>query len=94
MSKTRTSRRSGSGRTSRGAAPKSTDFLTLHKAVGALSRLAALFELRGKERDATSLANALGFSPSLLSNHLKVLLQAGLVERRKSGSNRFYRLIK
>jgi DNA-binding transcriptional ArsR family regulator len=73
---------------------KSSDFMTLHKAVGAVSRMAALLQLRGKERDASSLADALGFSPSLLSNHLKVLLQAGLVERRKAGSNRYYRLSK
>lgn len=73
---------------------KSSNFMTLHKAVGAVSRMAALVQLRGKERDASSLADALGFSPSLLSNHLKVLLQAGLVERRKEGSNRYYRLSK
>lgn len=36
------------------------------------------------------LASAVGISESLASQHLKILLQAGLVERKKSGKNVYY----
>jgi DNA-binding transcriptional ArsR family regulator len=85
--------RKKAGRSRKGGA-NSTDFRKIQRAVGAISRLAALYEIGNDERDATSIADALKFSPSLLSNHLKVLLDAGLVQRRKAGSNRFYSLAK
>lgn len=38
------------------------------------------------------LANAVGISESLASQHLKILLQAQLVERKKQGKNVYYAL--
>jgi len=36
------------------------------------------------------LASAVGISESLASQHLRILLQAGLVERKKGGKNVYY----
>lgn len=38
------------------------------------------------------IASAVGISESLASQHLKVLLQAGLVERKKTGKNVYYQV--
>ncbi len=40
------------------------------------------------------LASAVGISESLASQHLKILLQAGLIERNKIGKNVYYRVNK
>jgi DNA-binding transcriptional ArsR family regulator len=38
------------------------------------------------------IASAIGISESLASQHLKILLQAGLVERKKIGKNVYYQV--
>jgi len=55
-------------------------------------RRAVLEELAAGERPATQLASPHGLSASLLSQHLKVLKDSGLVSERREGRNRIYRL--
>ena len=49
-------------------------------------RLLIVRHLRRGARTAGFLAEALSISPSLASHHLSVLMEAGLVSRRQSGS--------
>ena len=56
------------------------------------TRRAVLHALRGKDRPATDLARSAGMSPSAMSQHLTVLTKAGLVEQRRSGRQRIYKL--
>lgn len=46
--------------------------------------------LREDNINVSQLAKVLGISESLASQHLKVLLQAGLVDKRKDGKNVYY----
>lgn len=46
--------------------------------------------LKKKDVSVGQLASALGISESLASQHLKVLLQAGLVSKKKVGKNVYY----
>jgi ArsR family transcriptional regulator len=55
-------------------------------------RLAILDELSEGERSTGDLVHALGLHQPLVSQHLAVLRQAGVVERRREGNRRFYRL--
>ncbi len=48
--------------------------------------------LRGEERPVGALVEATGLSYSLVSQHLQVLLDAGIVIRRPEGRQRIYRL--
>ena len=47
---------------------------------------------RGGERTVGALAEAPGQSVAMISRHLAVLRAAGLVEERRAGRHRFYRL--
>lgn len=47
--------------------------------------------LRGQERSVQELVPHLGISIGAVSQHLKILLEAGLVSRRKQGRHRYYR---
>lgn len=51
-----------------------------------------LVRLRSGERSATELAAPFPVTRSAVSQHLGVLLDAGLVERRREGRRRVYRL--
>jgi DNA-binding transcriptional ArsR family regulator len=61
-------------------------------AVAEGNRRALLDALRDGERPVGSLVDATGLSYSLVSQHLHVLLDAGVVERRPDGRRRLYRL--
>ena len=56
------------------------------------NRRALLEVLRGGEQPVGSLVEATGLSYSLVSQHLQVLLDAGVVARRPDGRRRIYRL--
>jgi DNA-binding transcriptional ArsR family regulator len=56
------------------------------------NRRALLDVLRGGERPVGGLVAATGLSYSLVSQHLHVLLDAGVVARRPEGRRRMYRL--
>lgn len=55
-------------------------------------RRAVLEELVSGEKPATQLVSPHGLSPSLLSQHLKVLKDSGLVSERREGRQRIYRI--
>ncbi len=56
------------------------------------NRRALLDVLRGGEQPVGELVDATGMSYSLVSQHLQVLLDAGVVDRRPAGRHRIYRL--
>lgn len=56
------------------------------------SRLAIFEHLRERPRSVGELASALPISQPAVSQHLRVLRDAGLVERRKHGTRRIYAL--
>jgi len=53
-----------------------------------------IFRALLKEQNANvrDIAGVIGISESLASQHLKVLLQSGLVDRKKNGKNVYYRV--
>lgn len=69
------------------------DLLTITKALADETRLRALMALRDGELCLCQLIDVLGLSPSTVSQHLTMLYDAGLVERRKEGRWHYYRLI-
>jgi DNA-binding transcriptional ArsR family regulator len=56
------------------------------------ARLGILLEIRRSPRTAGELATALDISPSNASNHLRCLLECGLVKVESSGRYNLYRL--
>ncbi len=62
------------------------------KALSEPSRLEILQALRQGERTVTDILSATGLTQANASRHLRVLHDAGLVERRKDGLNAWYRL--
>lgn len=56
------------------------------------TRRGVLDELRQGERSVSHLTRALGVSQPAMSQHLRVLLDAGLVDQRPDGRQRLYRL--
>jgi DNA-binding transcriptional ArsR family regulator len=56
------------------------------------NRRVLLDVLRDGEQPVGSLVSATGLSYSLVSQHLQVLLEAGVVDRRPEGRRRIYRL--
>jgi len=62
------------------------------RAVAEANRRALLDALRGGEQPVGDLVDATGLSYPLVSQHLHVLLDAGVVERRPDGRRRLYRL--
>ena len=55
-------------------------------------RVRALDLLRDQEMSVTALADALGTSQQNLSKHLAVLVDAGMLARRKAGNHVYYRI--
>jgi len=72
-------------------APTATNPDAFH-AIAEGNRRALLDLLRGQERSVGELVDATGLSYSLTSQHLQVLLDAGVVSRRPEGRQRIYRL--
>ena len=63
---------------------------TVFKALGDPSRLKILDLLRKGERCACEIVPAVGFSQPTVSRHLKVLLDCGILRRRKEGNKVIY----
>jgi DNA-binding transcriptional ArsR family regulator len=62
------------------------------RALAEPSRLRLVSALRGGEQSVTQLMDATGLGQANVSKHLRLLLQAGFVRRRKSGVMTYYRL--
>jgi len=62
------------------------------RALGEPLRVRALDLLRDQEVSVTALAEQLGTSQQNLSKHLAVLVDAGMVARRKDGTHVYYRI--
>jgi ArsR family transcriptional regulator len=58
--------------------------------LGEPMRLRILQELKNGEKNVTGLMEACGATQPNISRHLSVLLQAGMVYRRRDGVNAFY----
>ena len=69
------------------------DVLYITKALSDESRVRILMFLRGGELCVCQIIEMLGLAPSTVSKHMAILVQAGLVERRKNGKWHYYRLL-
>jgi ArsR family transcriptional regulator, arsenate/arsenite/antimonite-responsive transcriptional repressor len=67
-------------------------YLAITKALSDPSRVRALSAMRGGELCLCQLVELLKLAPSTASQHLSLLHEAGLVERRKEGRWHYYRL--
>ena len=67
-------------------------FMAIAKALADESRIRVLLALRDGELCLCQIIDVLGLAPSTVSKHMDVLLQAGLVERRKEGRWHYFRL--
>ncbi|MBT3822383.1 MAG: winged helix-turn-helix transcriptional regulator [Nitrospinaceae bacterium] len=68
------------------------NFLAITKALSDVSRVRALMALKDGELCLCQLIELLELSPSTVSKHMSLLLQADLLEKRKEGRWHFYRL--
>lgn len=68
------------------------DYLAITKALGDHTRVRALVSLADGELCVCQVVDLLGLSPATVSKHMTILLQAGLIERRKDGRWHYYRL--
>ena len=68
------------------------EFLSVAKALGDETRVRALLALRGGELCLCHMIQLLELAPATLSKHMDLLVQAGLVERRKDGRWCYFRL--
>ena len=68
------------------------DVLYITKALSDESRVRVLMFLRDGELCVCQIIEMLGLAPSTVSKHMAILVQAGLVERRKNGKWHYYRL--
>ncbi|HPD31015.1 MAG TPA: metalloregulator ArsR/SmtB family transcription factor [Phycisphaerae bacterium] len=69
------------------------EYLAITKALGDETRVRALLALRGGELCLCHIIQLLRLAPATLSKHMDLLVQAGLVERRKDGRWCYFRLI-
>lgn len=67
-------------------------FLNITKALSDENRVRALMALRAGELCLCQLIELLDLAPSTVSKHMSILLQADMVECRKDGRWRYYRL--
>jgi DNA-binding transcriptional ArsR family regulator len=68
------------------------DYLAITKALSDETRVRALVSLADGELCVCQVIELFGLSPATVSKHMTILLQAGLVERRKDGRWHYYRL--
>ncbi len=68
------------------------EILAITKALSDESRLRALVAVKDGELCLCQLIQVLGLSPATVSKHMDTLEKAGLVERRRMGRWRYYRL--
>ncbi len=73
-------------------ATASVDAAAVLKTMAVPNRMAILTILRGREMAATEIANRFPTTRSAVSQHLRVLKTAGLLNERRAGTRRFYRL--
>lgn len=66
--------------------------LSITKAMSDETRVRALMALKDGELCLCQLIDLLELAPSTISKHMTLLLQAGLIEKRKEGRWHFYRL--
>lgn len=66
--------------------------LSITKAMSDETRVRALMALKDGELCLCQLIDLLELAPSTISKHMALLLQAGLIEKRKEGRWHFYRL--
>ena len=64
------------------------------EALAALPRRTILAHLDGGELTASELSEHFEFSKPALSNHLRILEEAGLIEREKRGQYVYFRLVR
>ena len=67
--------------------------LSVTKSLADESRLRILMALGGRELCVCQITELLNLAPSTVSKHMAILTQARLVENRKDGRWRFYRLV-
>lgn len=68
------------------------EFLSITKALSDETRVRALLALKDGELCLCHVIRLLDLAPATLSKHMDVLVQAGLVERRKAGRWCYFRL--
>ncbi len=68
------------------------EILAITKALSDETRLRALMAVKDGELCLCQIIRVLGLSPATVSKHMDILERAGLVERRRDGRWRFYRL--
>ena len=68
------------------------EFLAITKALGDETRVRALLALRDGELCLCHIIELLQLAPATLSKHMDLLVQAGLIERRKDGRWCYFRL--
>ena len=68
------------------------DVVGIGKALGDSTRVRTLLALAGGELCLCQIVSLFGSAPSTLSRHMNVLVDAGLVERRKKGRWHYFRL--
>ena len=68
------------------------DFLSITKALSDEARLRALMAVKDGELCLCQIVDLLQLAPSTVSKHMSLLVQAELLECRKEGRWRFYRL--
>jgi arsenate reductase/ArsR family transcriptional regulator len=68
------------------------DILAVTKALSDESRLRALMAVKDGELCLCQIIPVLGLSPATVSKHMDTLERAGLVQRRREGKWRYYRL--
>jgi DNA-binding transcriptional ArsR family regulator len=67
-------------------------FMNITRALADETRVRTLLALREGELCVCQITELFGLAPSTMSKHLSILLQAGLVDSRKSGRWIYYRL--
>lgn len=67
-------------------------FMAITKALADENRIRILIALDGRELCVCQIIELLGLAPSTVSKHMSVLSQARLIEGRKDGRWRYYRL--
>jgi len=67
-------------------------FIAITRALSDENRICALLALDGRELCVCQIIELLGLAPSTVSKHMQILTQARLVENRKEGRWRYYRL--
>ncbi len=71
---------------------KKFDCITAMKALGEENRLRILRMLLKKQCSVNEIADALGITQYNVSKHLRVLMEAGLLDKEKHGQQRLYAL--